>query len=169
MKTVLARPRRSARPGVEAMEGRVAPSGLASLSSSQAPVHAAQVVAQRPNPLAAYRVFEGTVQRGPDAGLTLKGPLVLGYSGRIQVIGYLFADSGARYTVVGTVYGGSVALRIVIPGRQHTSAIEAVGSGQLRRVAGGLPDGLTLVGSGNANGPDFKRDFGHWLTVPPGG
>ncbi len=116
--------------------------------------------------LARYRVFIGTITRGPARGLTLQGPLVLGYSGRIQVSGVLFDQSGARDTVVGTVFGGATALRIIVPGPHHTTqALETSGTGQLVNLRGGIPGGMTLVGSGNLNGPDLKRDFGTWETL----
>jgi hypothetical protein len=112
-------------------------------------------------------MFLASVERGPDAGLTLRGPLVLGYSGRIQVIGYLYPDSGGRpFTVVGTVYGGGVFLRLIVPKAHSVQALELVGSGQLRGVRGGLPDGMSLVGSGNLSGP-LKGDVGHWATFAP--
>ena len=164
------RPRsHSARPAVESIEDRLLlHAGVHGHLAAAAHPAAAVLPATPRNPLANYRVFSGTITRGPAAGLTLNGPLVLGIDGRIQVIGYLFQQGGPRVTVVGTVYGGGVSLRFVIPTQKSSIAVEAVGSGQLKLVPNGLLDGLTLAGSGNLSGPDFKRDFGHWSTVAPG-
>jgi hypothetical protein len=118
------------------------------------------------SPLAPYRIFEGTVQRGPHKGFTLDGPLVLGYNGRIQVNGFLFQQGGPRITVVGTVFAGGVNLRFVLPGKTGVASVYVTGSGQLRGVRGGLQGGLTLVGSGNLSGPS-ANDFGHWVTLAP--
>lgn len=151
------------RPELTAVEERV----LMTTAPALALAPSALMTHTRTNPLAVYRMFVATVERGPDAGLTLRGPLVLGYSGRIQVIGSLYPDSGGRpYTVVGTVYGGGAFLRLVIPKAHAVQALELVGSGQLQGVRGGLPDGMSLIGSGNLSGP-LKGDVGHWATFAP--
>jgi hypothetical protein len=151
--------------GPEPIEGRLPPSGFMTHAVAIRIV-SADILAARHNPLAEYRVFEATVTHGPDTGLTLRGPLVLGYSGRIQVIGFLYQNGGPRLTVVGTVYGGGVFLRVVIPGPHGVGSVELAGSGQLQRVTKGLPDGLSLVGSGNLSGPSHN-DSGHWSTIAP--
>jgi hypothetical protein len=118
------------------------------------------------NPLSSYRVFSAKVTQGPDAGLTFQGPLVLGYAGRIQVIGYLYQNPGPPVTVVGTVYGGSANLRFILPGPHSTAALEVSGAGQLQNVARGRPDGLSLAGYGNFSGPG-PNDTGHWVMIRP--
>jgi hypothetical protein len=129
------------------------------------PVAAAELGAPPASRLASYRVFEGAIVRGPHAGLTLEGPLVLGMTdAHGQVIGLLFERDGTRLAVVGGVFGRRVSLRISLP---HGGAIEVAGVGQLQRVPGGLSDGLSLVGSGRLDGPG-KSDAGTWVTVKPG-
>jgi hypothetical protein len=161
-------PRRAVKPTLESIEDRLLLHAGVNSHLAAAAHHAPAVAASaQRNPLAPYRVFEGTITRGPAAGLTLNGPLVLGYSGRIQVIGYLFEPGGTRISVFGTDFGGGVALTFIIPTKTSSVRVLAFGSGQLNGVRGGLPDGLTLVGAGNLSGPDLKRDFGHWATVAP--
>jgi hypothetical protein len=122
-------------------------------------------VAQTPaNPLSRYRVFEATIQRGPHAGTTFAGPLVLGVTGRIQVFGFFYPEKGGqRVAVVGTLFGGRASLRFILPGG---GALEVSGVGRLQQVPGGIPGGFSLVGSGNLSGP-ARNDFGSWQTVPP--
>jgi hypothetical protein len=162
----LRRRNRAMRPCLEAIEPRQHLSAAAIAHSVLAAHHAAQtaeVAHPRVNPLVHYRVFVGTITRGRDAGTVLEGPLVVGYSGRIQVIGYFFPAQGGRILVFGTQTGGAIALRFNLP---FGAAIEAVGSGTLQSVRGGLPDGLSLVGSGNLSGP-AGNDSGHWETLLP--
>jgi hypothetical protein len=124
----------------------------------------AQVEAARIDRLAPYWTFQATVTRGPHAGLTLSGPLVLGMTdARGQVSGLLFQQDGTTVTIVGGVFGRRVSLRFVLP---TGGAVEVSGAGQLLRVAGGLPDGLALAGSGRLEGP-AKSDAGTWFTMRP--
>jgi hypothetical protein len=100
--------------------------------------------------------------------VNLDGPLVVGFDGRIQFSGYLFPSSGGVDYVFGTETGGGVAMTIVIPTTHHTTvSVTAFGSGQLEGVQGGLPGGMSLVGKGNLQGPDYKRDSGTWETLAP--
>jgi hypothetical protein len=116
------------------------------------------------NLLAKYRVFEATITRGPHAGTTFEGPLVLGVTGRIQVFGFFYPEKGGqRVAVVGTVFGGRASLRFILPGG---GALEVSGSGRLQQVPQGIPGGSSLVGLGNLSGP-ARNDFGTWLTVAP--
>ena len=116
------------------------------------------------NVVSKYRVFEATIRRGPHAGTTFEGPLVLGVTGRIQVFGFCYPEQGGpRVAVVGTVFGGAVALRFNLPGG---GALEVSGSGRLQRVPRGIAGGLSLVGLGNVTGP-ARSDFGSWQTVAP--
>jgi hypothetical protein len=161
-RTEAKRPLRARRPELEPCEGRTLLSAGA-IAHPAASTHAA-VAAPTAIPLARYRVFEATITRGPHAGFTLKGPLVLVQTDRIQVFGYVFPETGGRrITVVGTVYGGAASLRFILP---QGGAFEVVGSGRLRRVANGLPGGESLVGLGNVSGPS-KNDHGTWLTLAP--
>jgi hypothetical protein len=92
----------------------------------------------------------------------------VGFDGRIQFSGYLFPKGGGVDYVFGTETGGGVAMTIVIPTTHHTTvSVTAFGSGQLESVRGGLPGGMTLVGFGNLQGPDYKRDSGSWETLSP--
>ena len=95
---------RQAQPILEAVESRLL------LSAGVAPhaAHRAPHAVLRPvvNPLDRYTVFQATIQSGPNAGMTLQGPLVLYQTGRIQVFGYLYQTSGPPITVVGTAIGG---------------------------------------------------------------
>ena len=59
--------RRRFRPAVEGMEGRLPLSGAFAHTIA---------TTQAANPLSQYRILELAVTRGPDAGLTLSGPLV---------------------------------------------------------------------------------------------
>lgn len=156
------RPLRS-RPELEPIEGRI-------LLSTAVPhlVHHPAHVRHAPtiDPLTRYSVFQATIVRGPQAGLVLEGPLVLGYSGRIQVMGEFFPKGGTPILVVGTVFGGGVDLRFVLPGPRGTGALEVAGAGSLRQVPNGLPDGLALIGSGNVSGP-ASNDVGHWIMLRP--
>ncbi|WP_154673739.1 hypothetical protein [Singulisphaera acidiphila] len=128
-----------------------------------AAVHA-EVAPARANPLAAYRVFEATITRGPHAGTTFEGRLVLGVTGRIQVFGYFYPEQGMqRVAVVGTVFGGRASLRFILP---EGGALEVSGSGRLQSVPRGIPGGLSLVGFGNLSGP-ARNDFGRWETLAP--
>jgi hypothetical protein len=164
------RRRRPLKPILESFEERLLMHGGAhGHLATTAPTATAEVAGASSNPLAHYRVFEGTITRGPAAGrVTLDGPLVLGFGGRIQFSGYLFQQGGPVIYVFGTQTGGGVAMTFNIPTTHHTTErVLAFGSGQLERVPGGLPGGLTLVGSGNLQGPDLKRDTGHWKTVAP--
>ena len=115
------------------------------------------------NPLAPYRIFIGTIKRGPHAGTTFQGPIVLGDDGRIQVNGYFYPKKGGVDVVVGQITVSYPALRIDLPGG---SALEATGNGYLQAVRGGLPGGYSLVGHGNLSGP-AGADFGTWVTVAP--
>jgi hypothetical protein len=129
-----------------------------------APIAVAAQVAQQTNPLAPYTTFDAAVQRGPHAGLVLSGPIVLGQTdAHGQVIGFLFQNGGPRLTVVGGIFGRRVSLRLVL---HNGGAIEISGVGQLKRVTGGLPGGMALVGSGIISGP-AKNDVGAWFTVKP--
>jgi hypothetical protein len=152
--------RRARRPVVEGVEGRLLLS--AALPRVAHAPHA--TVGATANPaLARYRVFVATITQGKDAGTTISGPMVLGYSGRIQVIGYFFPRSGGRDVVVGTLTGGGATFTVELPGG---GSIQAGGSGQLQGVRGGLPDGLSLVGRGHFFGPG-PGDQGSWVTLPP--
>jgi hypothetical protein len=152
--------RRVFRPGVEAVEGRQHPSA-AVLLVAHAPLATAAPTA---NPvLGRYRAFVATITQGKDAGTTVEGPIVLGYSGRIQVIGYFFPRDGARDVVVGTLTGGGATFTVELPGG---GSIQAGGSGQLQGVSGGLPGGLSLVGQGHFFGPG-PGDQGTWETLAP--
>lgn len=157
------RPKRSrqAQPILEAVEGRLLLSGgVASHAAHHAP-HA--LLRPAVNPLDRFTVFQATIQRGPNAGMTLQGPLVLFQTGRIQVFGYLYQTNGPPITVVGTAFAGGVDLRFVLTNK---FAVEVAGSGQLFNVPSALRGGLTLVGSGNVSGPT-NHDHGHWLTIRP--
>lgn len=159
--------RRALCPELEPIEGRLLLSA-SGLHSAIAPTHeqAALPVASttgKTSALDRYRVFIGRITQGPDAGVTVEGPIVVGYSGRIQVTGQFFPKRGPVAFVAGTQTGGSVALRIVMAGG---GAFEAVGSGSLQSVRGGLPGGYSLVGSGNFSGPQ-GNDTGTWVTLRP--
>jgi hypothetical protein len=157
--------RRSLQPDLESIENRLL------LHTGVAIHHAAAAItaSASQNPLANYRVFEGSITRGPAKGLVnLDGPLVVGFDGRIQFSGYLFPTGGGVDYVFGTETGGGVAMTIVIPTTHHTTvSVSAFGSGQLQGVKGGLPGGMSLVGSGTLQGPDYKRDSGTWETLAP--
>jgi hypothetical protein len=157
---------RALRPVLEPCEGRRMLSASGGLAHLAVVDHAASAVAVA-NALKKYRVFEGTITRGPAAGLTVSGPLLLAYVDRIQVFGYVFEPSGTRVAVVGTVYAGAANLRLVIPTKTGSIALEAAGTGQLVNVKGGIPGEQALVGLGNLSGPNFKTDFGRWETLAP--
>lgn len=154
---------RAAHPELEPIEGRVLLNG-ALHHPAHHPAHVSRGSAI--DPLSRYSVFQATIVRGPQAGLVLQGPLVLGYSGRIQVMGEFLPKGGKPILVVGTVFGGGVDLRFVLPGPRGTGALEVAGAGSLRQVPNGLPDGLALIGSGNVSGPN-SNDFGHWVMLRP--
>ena len=154
--------RRALRPEVETCEARRLLSAVARPPLGAA-VHA-EVTPARANPLAAYRVFEATIRRGPHAGTTFEGPLVLGVTGRIQVFGFFYPEKGTqRVAVVGTIFGGRASLRFILP---EGGALEVSGSGRLQRVPRGIPGGSSLVGFGNLSGP-ARDDFGRWETLAP--
>lgn len=153
--------RRSLRPTLEDCEARTLLNGTIVPRPTLGTV---QVEAARIDRLAPYWTLQGTVTRGPHAGFTLSGPLALGITdARGQVSGLLFQQGGPPLTVVGGVFGRFVSLRVNLPGG---GAVQLFGTGQLLRVAGGLPDGLALAGSGRLEGP-AKADAGSWFTVRP--
>lgn len=153
--------RTGVRPSVEALDGRVL---LSAFGNGPRVVHAAAPVIHRANPLSVYRVFEGVITQGPRRGETFTGPIVLGSTdARGQVVGYLYQTNGTTTPVVGGIFGSSVALRFSLP---HGGAVQVVGVGWLRRVPGGLPGGMALVGSGRITAPDGTL-LGTWQTVKP--
>jgi hypothetical protein len=161
---------RSLKPDIESIEARIL-LHVGTASHLAAETHSARTVAAlaTQNPLANYRVFEGSITRGPAGGrVTLNGPLVVGFDGRIQFSGYLFPTGGGVDYVFGTQTGGGVAMTIVIPTTHRTTvSVTTFGSGHLKSVKGGLPGGMTLVASGNLQDPDYKGDFGTWETLAP--
>jgi hypothetical protein len=158
--------RRAFAPAVESVESRflLNAAGAGHLGAEAAHhTHVAHVRNARVDPLTRYRVFIGTVTKGPDAGTTFEGPMVVGFSGRIQFIGEFISRSGAVDQVFGTQTGGSVAFSILLPGGPR---LEAAGSGSLNGVPFGFPGGDTLVGYGNLSGP-AGNDTGFWETLAP--
>ncbi len=159
--------RKALRPLCEPIESRVLLNGAAAhLGAVHARQSAAHVEAlpssASTNPFDHYRIFIGQITSGPDKGVVLEGPIVLGIAGRIQVSGVFLPKRGPAVSVVGTVAEGAVSLRLVTAGG---GAFEASGSGVLQNVRGGFPNGENLIGSGNLSGP-FGNDSGTWATLP---
>lgn len=159
------RSNRGLRPEVETCEPRRLLSAVADPRWGQRSAGPIEVSAARANPLAVYRVFSATITRGPHAGTTFEGPLILAVTGRIQVLGFFYPENGTqRVAVVGTVFGGRASLRFVLP---EGGALEVGGTGRLQRVPRGLvAGGMSLVGLGQLSGP-ARNDSGSWATHAP--
>ncbi len=133
------RRRTAVRPILERCEPRDLPSGGG---------HAHPAATSAAAELARYRVFEGSLPIAHGQTLSLKGPIVLGVAdGRGQVVGDLFNSDGSRDPVVGVLFGGEVSLQLTLPGGR---TLHLAGSGQLRRVSGGISGYEALMGAGTS-------------------
>ena len=128
------------------------------------PTPGATVSAPVVNPvLRPYRVFVATITQGKDAGTTIEGPIVLGYSGESSSSAISTRRAGGEPMPSGRKpVAGSSSRSTSPPAVRSRRRV----SGQLQGVRGGLPGGDSLLGQGHFYGP-VSGDQGTWATFLP--